>query len=417
MNRKLGVVLFLMAALLIVAPVAASAAEPVVIKHWIWLDNPNDPTYMNLVKKFNDTHPGIKVEAELVGWNNFHDKLINAVISGDAPDSSSFKLTWLPEFLSMNALEPLDGYTKSWKGYSDIVPNILKVLRQAPDGKLYLMPWEVQALYLYYRVDMFNELGLKPPKTIDEFLAAAKALTRDTDGDGKIDVYGYGMRGARYGHEPWGSFVLSNGVQFFDKNGKVAIDTPAAVEANQFFIDLFRKYKVVPPTAPNDGFAEIIGAFKAGKTAMVVHHIKSSQDMVKLFGDKVSAIPVPAGKKGRWTSMGDTENVLFASSKHKKEAFTFISWMAEAAQIDTWARSVGSVPVSQSVAKMPYYKNDPFQKASTESLPFAGVFPVRAEMGEWIEHTWPATFQRALLGEISSAEMMKILADAMAGKK
>ncbi|WP_422446407.1 ABC transporter substrate-binding protein [Thermoanaerobacterium sp. DL9XJH110] len=388
--------------------------EVVNLKHWVWLDNPNDPTFAQLVKEFNDTHPNIHVDVEVIGWNDFHTKLLGSVTGGSAPDTSSFKLTWQPEFIEQDALLPLDDYLKDWPGKSDVVDNLWDVM-QYKDGKHYVMPWELQVLYMYYRPSMFEKAGVKVPQTWDEFLEVARKLTVDTNGDGKIDQYGFGMRGARGGHEPWASFIMAYvpGNQFFDDKGNSTLTTPSAIKANEFFLDLYRKYKVVPPTAPMDGFNEIIANFKAGKTAMVVHHIKSSNDMIKQFGDDVDAFPVPAGPYGRWTSLGDTENVIFKSTKHPKEAFTFISWLSEKEQLERWDKATGNVPVLKSLQQLDEFKNNRFMKASFDSMQYAHTYPINENMGEWIESLWPATTQQALEGKITGKEMMKKLAEGM----
>jgi putative aldouronate transport system substrate-binding protein len=52
------------------------------------------------------------------------------------------------------------------------------------------------------RRDWLNKLGLQPPKTLDDFLAVAKAFTeRDPDGNGKNDTYGFG------------AYIESSGIQ------------------------------------------------------------------------------------------------------------------------------------------------------------------------------------------------------------
>ncbi len=388
--------------------------EVVKLKHWLWLDNPNDPTFSQLVEEFNSTHPNIQVEIEVIGWNDFHTKLLNSVTGGSGPDTSSFKLTWQPEFIGQDALVPLNDFLNDWPEKDDVAENLWDVMKYE-DGNNYVMPWELQVLYMYYRPSMFEEVGAKIPETWDEFLDVAKKLTRDTNGDGKIDQYAFAMRGARGGHEPWASFVLSDipGNTFFDEEGKCTLTYPEAIEANEFFLDLYKKYKVVPPTAPADGFNEIIANFKSGKAAMVIHHIKSSNGMIEQFGDDVDAFPVPAGPHGRWTSMGDTENVIYKSTKHPQEAFTFISWLAEKEQIERWCKATGNVPILKSLQEQDYFKENRFMKASFESMPYAHVFPINENMGEWIESLWPATTQRALEGKISSKEMMEILAEGM----
>jgi multiple sugar transport system substrate-binding protein len=387
------------------------------VKYWVWLDDPKDTTLAQMVQEFNSTHTDVNVEMEVIAWNDFRTKLLTTVAGGGSPDAASFKLTWIPEFVGNDALEPLDSYISNWSGKSDIVDNLWDVMKVSDDKKTYAMPWIVQALYMYYRPSMFKAAGVNIPKTWDEFLNVAQKLTVDKNGDGKIDQYAFGMRGARYGHEPWGSFIFSNvqGNKIME-NGKVVFNTAEAKQANELYLDLFKKYKVVPPTAPSDGFAEIIANFKAGKTAMVVHHIRSSKEMMDTFGDDVSAFVVPEGKYGRWTSLGDTENVVFKNSANKKGAFTFISWLAEKNQNDKWCRASGNVPVCKSVQELDYYKNNRFMKVSFDSMPYAHVYPVNTAMGDWIENLWPATTQEALLGKITGEQMMNKLEEAMTKK-
>lgn len=388
--------------------------EVVKLKHWVWLDNPNDPTYMQMINEFNSTHPNIHVDVEVIGWNDFHSKLLSSVTGGGGPDTSSFKLTWQPEFIGQDALLPLDDFINKWSGKEDVVDNLWDVMSYE-DGKHYVMPWELQVLYMYYRPSMFEKAGVEVPETWDEFLEVAKKLTKDTDNDGKIDQYGFGMRGARGGHEPWASFILAyiSGNDFFDEQGNCTLNTPEAIKANDLFLDLFRKHKVVPPTAPADGFNEVIANFKSGRTAMTVHHIKSHKGMIEQFGDDVDAFPVPAGSQGRWTSLGDTENVIYKSTKHPEEAFTFISWLSEKDQIERWAKSTGNVPILKSSQELDCFKNNKFMQASFKSMDFADVYPINENMGEWIESLWPALTQQALEGKISSKEMMKKLAEGM----
>ena len=102
-------------------------------------------------------------------------------------------------------------------------------------------------LYRYYRADLLKAAGVEPPKTFEEFAAAAKALT-------KSDIFGFGMRGGGGGHDNWGPFVLGGGASFA-KGGMV---WEKALAANRAYVSLFRDAKVVPPSAPTDGFRQIV---------------------------------------------------------------------------------------------------------------------------------------------------------------
>lgn len=383
--------------------------EVQVVKFWYHFDNPE--TALNpLIEKFEAENPGIKIEPERISWDTYNQKLLTSIAGGYPPDVAQVKLWWQPQLVEMGALLPLDDYIADWDGKDDIHDRIWELTRHS-DGKQYYMPLQMVILYLYYRADMFEELGLAVPKTREEFLDVAKKLTRDLDGDGIVDVYGFGIRGARGGHDWWGTFVLSSGAEFFDANGDSKLTTPQAIAANQWFIDLYTKHKVSPPTTPSDGFVEVIANMKSGKTAMTIHHLGSAKELEAVLGDKISAAPVPKGAEGYWTSFGDEENAIFAATKVPDAAFKWASFLAEAENNAIWQKSSGQVSVNKSNASA---DADRFLKATTDSAEFAGVLPAHPGVSEFVESLWPALMQQAFAGQITSTQMMQSIEDHFA---
>ncbi len=406
---KKRMMMFMLMLLCLVMATGMVFAEEKTVKFWYHFDNP-EASLNPLIKKFEAENPGIRIEAERVAWDVYNQKLLTAVAGGFPPDVAQAKLWWQPQLVSMKALLPLDDYIAGWAGKDDIFDGVWK-LTKFSDGHQYYMPLQMVILYLYYRTDMFEELGLDMPTTREEFLDVAKKLTRDTDGDGEIDVYGFGIRGARGGHDWWGTFVLSSGAQFFDENGESGLTTPEAIAANQWFIDLYREHKVSPPTTPSDGFKEIIANMKSGRTAMTIHHLGSSAQMEEALGDKISAAPVPRGSKGAWTSFGDEQNAVFAATKVPDAAFKWASFLAEAENNALWQKSSGQASINKSNASAAANR---FLKATTDSSDFAGVLPAHVKTAEFVEALWPALMQQAFSGQITSEEMMQKIAEHFA---
>jgi multiple sugar transport system substrate-binding protein len=383
------------------APLASPAvAQAVTVRWWYHFDNPqNSPA--ELVAKFEKENPGIKVAAEAIPWgggNDYATRMFASVVANNAPDCALVKLNNQAQLLEMQGLLPLDSYVKDWAGRSDISDDIWK-LNKAGDGKQYYLPAQYVVLYLYYRADLFQAANLQPPKTFDEFLSAAKALT-------KGDVYGFGMRGGAGGHDNWGAFVLGGGANF-DKGG---MTSDKALAANRWYVSLMREHKVVPPSAPTDGFRQIVDGFKAGRSAMVIHHVGSSNEMVTALGDKVSAVPVPRGPDGKgWTVYGDESNAIFAQSKNKDAAFKWISFLSTSANNVMLTKLSGQLPITKSGAAD--WKEHPkrFVDASVASLPIAGVLPDSPKTADFVRTVWPTNMQRALLGEIQPDDMMKAI--------
>lgn len=389
---------------------AEGAGAPVTIKFRYWADNTDYSALMQeIIAKFNaENGKGITAVGEESPWDGgaYSENLFNAKMGGGDVDCATWKLTSTPLFVNNDLLADLTPMIDGWDKKDDINDNIYNIMKQAGGSdSIYVMPWNIQVLYVYYRPSIFEAAGVEVPKTYEEFLTAIEKCTMDTNGDGKTDVYGFGMRGAKGGQEPWGSFIYGRGGNFED------MTTPEAVWGMQDFIDIYTK-GYVPPTATSDGFNEIIASFKSGLTAMTIHHTGSSADMEATFGNDVSAFPFPAGK-GQWTSMGDTETVIFESCQNKEAAFEWVSYLAAGEGQKMWCEGTGNVPVSKTVQAGDFFRNNRFMKASIDGQSYAGILPLLDTTTEWISTLWPNTVSQALTGSITAEQCMKTLQEGL----
>ena len=398
--RKTFLFSVLFSAIVLVSTVQAGQTT---VRYWYHLDNSDNNFVPALVEKFEKLHPDIKIQAEVIPWNSYYDNLYTSIIGGNAPDCAEVKLMSMPQLLEMEALEPLDDYIANWDAKDDILDDLWSKVK-AEDGKTYLLPLHYVVSYLYIRKDLFEKYNVKIPTNRDEFLAAAKALTLDTDGDGRIDVYGYGFRGGKAGQEHWGVFCLPNAKEMTSDQ----LLDPHTIENNQFVIDMFRVHKVMPPSAPNDGFNEIVNGFRQGITAMTVHHISTALMMEQSLGDKVTAVKVPAcGKNGEsWTNFGDEEHAIFSQSKNKEAAWKWIAFLSTGEYNKEWCEGSSQLPVTKSSFKTWTIHDKRFLDATLESLPFAYTLPLKPETQEFVNNVWPMETQRAMLGQLEPKEML-----------
>ncbi len=405
--------ILLCALLCCLAVIRTASAGEVTIRYWYHLDNPDTDKMSELAAEFEKQNPGIKIKAEMIAWNSYYDNLYTSIIGGNAPDCAQVKLMAMPQFLEMGALVPLDDYIAKWPAKSDILDDLWPKVK-AQDGKTYYLPLQYVVSYLYIRKDLFDKYNLKIPTNRDEFLAAAKALTLDTNGDGRIDQYGYGFRGGKAGQEHWGVFALPNAKEMTSAQ----LSDPWTDGANQFVIDMFRVHKVMPPSAPNDGFNEVVTAFRNGLTAMTIHHVTSSTRMVEALGDKVTAVPVPkCGKNGEgWTNFGDEQHAIFSACKNPDAAWKWISFLSTGQYNKRLAEMTGQLPGTKSASATWTLHQKRFLDATLASLPYAYTLPLVPATQEFVNSVWPAQMQSAMLGQIDSKTMLKAFDKLFNGK-
>ena len=171
----------------------AKAEETVEIQflHTAWV-----PAQLEILERaiadFEEKNPGIKIIETRSSWTDAPSQIMTSIVSGDAPDLIMCNTSMLAEYRGIGAIADLSTLVPE-ELINSFLPSA-KAMITAEDGKIDGLPQEGCNWALFYRKDLFEEAGLdpnKPPKTYDEFLEYAKALTKDTDGDGVIDQYGY----------------------------------------------------------------------------------------------------------------------------------------------------------------------------------------------------------------------------------
>lgn len=384
-----------------------------VVNYWYWLDDATNDTIEQLIQQFNSENPDIEVVGRLIPFNDFQLTLINSVATGDAPDASKFKDWWTGQFAERNLLAPLDEYIKQWEHASDIDDIYYDMGRTAsPSSPVYMMPHQFITFYMYYRADLFEEANLTPPKTLDEFLDAAKKLT-----DPSKQKYGFAYRGGGGGQDQWYAFMVAAGARMVDENGNIIINNEAGVQANQWYADLHALHKVTPPSSVSDSYAQLMAGFQAGTTAMLAHHVGSYENLSEVLGDKLGVIPMPQADPDNPATMGSmTGNIMFETSKSKEATWKFLSWLSSAEATDVLSQSTnGQLPVLNSLISKPEYQKNEAWKVSLESLPYSHVWPPFEGVGAVAGNVWKDNNDLLLFNKASSQEMLDKIAEALTG--
>ena len=322
---------------------SAVAAEPVQLSFWYPVDLGGGlaKVIAGLVGDFNKTHPDIQVTATYTGnYDVTLQKIQASKLAGTLPDVAVTEISSVPVLAALGAAQPIDELIAS-SGDKKLLdrfwPSML--LNCTYGGKVYGVPFQRSTPVMYYNKDAFSEAGLdpeRPPVTWDDLISVAQKLTTRE-----------GERTTRWGIElpleafNWFYYALTyaNGGETLSTDGtKVLWDEPKNIEALQFWHDLVNKYKVTPAYTPwNDGPQE----FAAGKTAMVWHSTGSQAFMRQNVKFHWGLGRIPRKIQFGPPSGGGNMLMYATDPARKKAAWTFITWMSEAAQAARWSIASG----------------------------------------------------------------------------
>jgi tripartite-type tricarboxylate transporter receptor subunit TctC len=164
---------------------------------------------------------------------------------------------------------------------------------------------------------------LKPPQTYDEFIAAAKAISKPPD------RYGLAMRGQTYSAiQVILPIWASAGVKFVDEKGNVDFDSPAAIGVTEKWVGLLTKDNAAQPTAVSDGYREQYALMEKGKCGMWYYGPHGSPALIKALGDNIQAVNNPRVGPNHYMLANPEGPLMTTSCKEKEAAWEFIKFIA-----------------------------------------------------------------------------------------
>jgi len=354
---------------------AAKPFEGITIN--VMMEGVPDTEYVQAQLSKFEEETGATVNIEVLNYALMHEKLVPQLTAAEGSGSYDLIVVdnyWVAEFVRAGWLMPLDDkVTASEKVSLDVyLPSMLEMVGQV-DGTTYMLPFYNYAMALVYRDDIFSDPAIQAeykekmgkdlalPTTIPEYVELAKFMTRDTNGDGEVDIYGASMQGLR--PDPTAmeflNYLYSMGGMLYDLDGNVVLTQEVGVEALNAYVDAMKTS--APPGAPSYGFDEAFATVAQGKAfsyitynwmVPVLNDPEQSQVVDKM---KVTAVPGGIGLLGGWGW------AIPKSSPNPDAAWAFIEWV-ESFDVAKERALSGGAPTRTDVfqdadvlAKYPYY--------------------------------------------------------------
>jgi multiple sugar transport system substrate-binding protein len=308
----------------------------------------NDKEVLTPILKDFTKQTGIKVDLQVIGWNDLQTKIQTAVTSGQGPDVVNIGNTWGTSFQSTGAFVPFDSKNASAIGGLDRFVKTALDAGGAPGKTPTSVPLYGLAYGLYYNKALFQQAGLQPPTTWEDFVADGKKLTHGAQ-------WGLTLAAASYTENIHFAFLTAaqNGGAFYDASGKPTFNTPENVAGLQRYLALMQTDKIVNPSnAQYDSDAQPSSDFASGKAAMFLSQ-NNADTTLKADGMKVGdwgvvALPAPAGAAAQISTFPAGINMsVFKYTKHLPQALQFVKYMTSSAVQSELAVPYSVLPVLQ----------------------------------------------------------------------
>ena len=323
-----------------------------------WDENPGPertPYLQEIIKWYHESQDRIRVRYVGVPQSEAINK-INVAVAGNAvPDISGLQSGWLAGLVARRALFNLDNAFAAWEESGQFDPAAIAGTRiRDPNGSLYLFPIRTSMPCLWYRIDRFEEAGIKPPQTWDEFFHAIAAMTDIPRGQ-----YGFAIRGAGGAEQLQTMLFAYTGIKsYFDENGKSAFRDPLMAQFLRRYASIYNRYTAQGDV--NNNHPMMIAAFGSGTANMIQHNLGSLGEHRKALPEgSFGTIIFPRSVKGYYNLVLPNYNgyVVFEGSRRKDEAVDFLKFLTGEKAMSFWNEMIGEFPVRLDVQQHEWVQN------------------------------------------------------------
>ena len=282
-----------------------SAQEATELTYWTFVDGFAD-FWTSQADRWNAENPDrpIELNPTIIPWDDMHRNLLAALLVGSgAPDIVDIEINRFATFVKGDI--HLIDMTETVDSYRDQ----LVETRLAPwqwQGAQYGVDYHLGAYLMFYNREVMEAAGVDPDSIVtwDDYIEAGKKVTRDTDGDGEIDVW---MTPLETGseHVARGVYLMMGG-GIYNEAGDFILNSPENVEAFQFLQDLIQVHGIAAIAPGTHVHApEFYQAMPTGQFAsiwMPQWYWTRFRDNMEGMEGKMIPRPMPIFEEGGYTS-------------------------------------------------------------------------------------------------------------------
>lgn len=320
------------------------------------------------IDEFMKVNPDIKVK-KLWFTKDYTTQLMTMIAGGNPPDIFRVGPDLVPTYISKGILMPLDGFIakSNTLKLEDFFPQVLWKYRfdgkAIGQGSIYGFGTDWSPDFaLFFNKDIFDKAGIKYPE---------KSLSWEEFRDvaGKLTVREAGKKQFGCLPPPIQVLVYQAGGKVFSEEGKKCLlDSPQAIEAFQFLLDLRLKDKVVPSQGEVQDTNQL-QLFQTGRLAMFFsgrHYVPIVSNAVRNF--KWGVAPALHHKKRVNMVTGPFGWVMSKNVKHPEAAWKLMEWLVAGNCEKELAKAGYNIPVVKKIAYSDLFLTNPNHPAGFNKM-------------------------------------------------
>ena len=384
--------------------VSAEEAEDfsgVELSYWTAPFGDNDQAFFEEYLSDWMERTGATVTIEVIPWDNYEEKYMTGVAGGTGPDVGYMYNEMLYNYISQNAILPIDEYFTEEEKADYIYWENGKVL-----GQQYLLPYVVGApRIIFANMDLLNEAGWDHvPATWEDLVQCAKDVNEKT---GKIGF-----------EQPWGGyfgdlneiyfpFLWQAGGALCDDEGNLTLDSDEALKAAEFVYSL-KQDGIISASCVSRDSSAVAEDFRNGEVAM---YIASSTGATKNTeaGINWDYVPFTTNEQGG-TFVANDSLVLMASCKEKQAAVSLMKELTSPEIMQAFHEQCYKMPpITTAETYVDDAKFESMYSDSEISAQFHAL-PVMKNFSQ-IESALYANLQSMMMDELTPAEALQATMD------
>ncbi|MGN9777623.1 extracellular solute-binding protein [Micromonospora sp. H33] len=339
----------------------------------VWLfDEPNrapkEKVINEVITEFTAARPDVTVDVQYIAVQTRSERFRGAFNDpASAPDVVEFGNTDLPEYVAAGGLADLGADVDGWAEGKDLGTDLRA--SATIDGKLYGVPWYVGVRALYYRTDVFAELGLAPPTSQEQLVAAARKIRA-----AKPDLFGLAVGGKyTFGALP---FIWDAGGDVATKSGDhytAAINSPQSRAGIKAYTDLIKPDNCPPQQCADLTGGKTVELFASGKAAMAIlgnfNRTAVAAGAAGAANGKYAVLPLPGTKPGSIAPAfaGGNNLGIMKNTQRRTLAADFLTLLASKKYQQQMYDAMGNLPTLTS-ARTELAGKEPFLKPFLDTI-------------------------------------------------